>query len=162
LLVSPLARANITVVIHGVGGTLRTNILAYLSFQRYRNSKHLTARTIERFENRVDQEVRSGLEPFGYFQPTVRPTVAQTSPGNWRVILDIDPGPPVILRKADVRLTGPGATDPLFTHITAHLPFRTGEQLNEVAYEQLKSELLRTAATYGYLDARLTRHALLV
>ncbi len=162
LLVSSLARANITVVIHGVGGALRTNVLAYLSFHRYRNSKHLTARTIERFENRVDEEVRSGLEPFGYFQPTVRPTVAQTSPGNWRVVLDIDPGPPVILRKADVRLTGPGAADPLFTRLTAHLPFHPGEQLNEVAYEQLKSELLRTAATYGYLDAHLTRHALLV
>ncbi len=162
LLVSPLARASITVIIHGVRGTLRTNVLAYLSFQRYRNSKHLTAHTIERFENRVDAEVRSGLEPFGYFQPTTRVTATQTSPGNWRVILDIKPGSPVILSKADVRLTGPGATDPLFTRITAHMPFHQGEQLNEMAYEQLKSELLRTAATYGYLDARLTRHELLV
>ena len=162
LLVSPLARADITVVIHGVSGRLRTNVLAYLSFQRYRSSRHLTAGTIERFENRVNDEVRTALEPFGYFQPSVRPAVTQPRPGHWRVVLDIDPGPPVILRKAEVRLTGPGAADPLFTRITTHLPFRPGERLNEAAYERVKSELLHSAATYGYLDARLTRHELLV
>lgn len=162
LLISPLARANITVVIHGVSGRLRTNVLAYLSFHRYRNSKHLTADTIERFENRVDTEVHSALEPFGYFQPSVHPSVTHTGRRNWRVVLDIHPGPPVIVRKVDVRLTGAGASAPLFTRITSHLPFREGERLNEAAYERLKSELLHTAATYGYLDAHLTRHELRV
>lgn len=162
LVVSPLARADISVVIHGVNHRLQTNVLAYLSFERYKNRRNLTADTIERLENRVDDEVRSALEPFGYFQPTVRPRVTQTGRGNWRVVLDIDPGPPVILRKVNVRLTGAGATDPLFTRITSHLPFRPGERLNEPAYEQVKSELLHTGATYGYLDARLTKHELLV
>ncbi len=162
LLISPLARANITVVIRGIRGPLKTNVLAYLSLERYKDSKHLTADTVERLENRVEDEVRSALEPFGYFEPSVRPAVTQTGPGKWRAVLDIEPGPPVILRKVDVRLAGAGATDPLFTRITSHAPFHAGERLNEAAYEQFKSALLHAAATYGYLDARLTRHELLV
>ena len=162
LLVSPLARANITVVIHGVAGPLRANVLAYLSFERYRNSARLSADTIERLENRVESEVTSALQPFGYYQPTVRLDVRQTGPGNWRVALDIQPGPPVKLAAVDIRLTGPGALDPLFTRITARVPFHRGERLDQVAYERFKGALLQTAATYGYLDARLTRHQLLV
>ena len=162
LFVSPLARATIAVVIHGIGGPLRTNVLAYLSFERYRHSKHLSADTIDRFENRVDEEVRSALEPFGYFQPTVQLLVRQTSPGSWRVVLHVEPGPAVILRRVDVRLVGAGAADPLFTRITSRVPFHPGERLDEAAYEQFKSALLHTAATYGYLDARLSRHELRV
>lgn len=162
LIVSPLARAHITVLIRGVRRPLQTNVRAYLSFERYKDSKHLTADTIERLENRVENEVRSALEPFGYFEPTVHPLVTRTGPQSWRVVLDIKPGPPVILRKVDVRLGGAGAIDPLFTRITAHPPFHPGQRLNQAAYEQFKSALLHTAATYGYLDARLTRHELLV
>ena len=162
LFVSPLARAQITVLIHGLRQPIRNNVRAYLSFERYKDSKHLTADTIERLENRVETEVRSALEPFGYFEPVVHLHVTQTGPGSWRVVLDIEPGPPVILRKVNVHLTGAGALDPLFTRITARAPFHPGAQLNESDYEQFKSALLHTAATYGYLDARLTRHELLV
>lgn len=152
------AQARIALAIHGVGGKLRANVLAYLSFERYRSSRSLDAETIERLENRVQSEVDTALEPYGYFQPQVHAIVKQTGPKDWRVVLDIAPGPPVILRTVEVRISGPGADDPLFTHITRNMPFHPGERLNEAAYEQLKSELLQTAATYGYIDARLTRH----
>ena len=152
------AQARIALTINGVDGKLRANVLAYLSFERYRNSRTLDAETVERLENRVQSEVGTALEPYGYFQPDVHAIVKQTGPKDWRVVLNIDPGPPVILRTVDVRISGPGADDPLFTHITGDLPFHPGERLNEAAYEQLKSELLQTAATYGYIDARLTRH----
>ena len=43
LIVSPFARANITVDIHGVDDQLRTNVLAYLSFERYNKRTDLSA-----------------------------------------------------------------------------------------------------------------------
>ncbi len=162
LLAAAAAHADIGVTVRGVDRELRANVLAYLSFERYKNSRHLDAQIIERLENRVQSEVSAALEPYGYFQPTVHPTVRQTGANDWHVVLEIDPGPPVILRTVDVRVTGPGADDPLFTHITGGLPFHPGERLNEAAYERLKSELLQTAATYGYVEARLTRHEVLV
>jgi translocation and assembly module TamA len=59
-------------------------------------------------------------------------------------------------------VTGPGSSDPLFGRITARVPFHVGAQLNHAAYEGVKAELQRTAATFGYLDATLARNELRV
>jgi translocation and assembly module TamA len=161
-LASPLARADVTITITGVSDPLRSNVLAYLSFARFQHSKTLTPDTVERLQSRIAREVQSALRPFGYFQPEVRSSVTPSGPGSWQVAITIDPGQPVLLSKADVRVVGPGAASPVFTHITSHLPFHRGEPLNQAQYESVKGDLLRTAATYGYLDATLTRHELLV
>jgi translocation and assembly module TamA len=158
----PLARADVAITVTGVSNPLRKNVLAYLSFTRYLHSKHLTPDTVDRLQNRIGREVQSALRPFGYFQPQVRSRVTASGPGNWQVAIAIDPGQPVILSQVDVRVAGPGAASPLFTRITSHLPFHAGERLDQAKYEGVKSDLLRTAATYGYLDATLTRHELLV
>ncbi len=154
----PLARADVTITINGVNAPLRKNVLAYLSFARYQRSKHLSRDTVERLENRIPREVQSALRPFGYFAPEVRSSVTSSGANQWQVAITIDPGQPVILKKVDVRVTGPGAASPLFTRITSSVPFHAGERLDEARYESVKGDLLRTAATYGYLDATLTRH----
>ncbi|MGH8288534.1 MAG: autotransporter assembly complex protein TamA [Steroidobacteraceae bacterium] len=158
----PPASADVTITIRGVSDPLRNNVLAYLSFARYRRSKDLTSDTVERLQSRIGREVQSALRPFGYFEPKVRSTVTASKPGKWQVRITIDPGQPVILTKVDVRVVGPGASSPLFTRITSKLPFHAGEPLNQAEYDGVKSDLLRTAATYGFLDATLTRHELLV
>jgi translocation and assembly module TamA len=156
------ARANITVEIHGVDDELRANVLTYLSFERYKKTTDLSADTIERLHDRVEREVQSALRPFGYYDPTVHSDIANAGKGDWRVTVDIDPGPPVLLDLIDVEVHGVGEQDPLFTRITEHLPMHRGDRLNHATYENLKGELQRTAATYGYLDAKLTRSELVV
>jgi translocation and assembly module TamA len=162
LLACPLARADVAISVEGVSDQLRSNVLAYLSFSRYQHSKDLTPDTVERLQSRIAREVQSALQPFGYFQPKVHSSVTASGPGNWKVTITIAPGQPVILTEVDVRVVGPGAASPLFTRITSHLPFHTGEPLDQAEYGRVKGDLLRTAATYGYLDATLTRHVLLV
>jgi translocation and assembly module TamA len=162
LLACPLAHAGVTITVSGVNPQLRSNVLAYLSFTRYQSSKQLTADTVDRLESRVPREVQSALRPFGYYEPTVHSSVKPSGPGNWRVTIAIKPGQRVMLQKVDVQVVGPGAGRRLFTRITSHLPFRAGQPLNQADYDGVKSDLLRTAATYGYLDATLTRHELLV
>jgi translocation and assembly module TamA len=155
--------AGVNVEIHGVNETLRANVLAYLSFERYRKGgAELNADIVERLHNRVEREVQDALRPYGYFEPQVESTVTETGKGEWRVSLDIKPGRPVLVRHIEVKVSGPGETDPLFTRILAHLPLHTGDRLNQAEYESIKSDLQRTAATYGYFDARLTRNELLV
>src|SRR4030088_2619035 len=44
----------------------------------------------------------------------------------------------------------------------AHPPLHDGDRLNHAAYESIKTDLQRTAATYGYLEARLIRNELVV
>jgi translocation and assembly module TamA len=45
----------------------------------------------------------------------------------------------------------------MFTDITTDLPVQPGDTLNHANYDMLKGSLIRTAATYGYLDAHMIR-----
>ena len=82
-------RANVTVELHGVDDELRTNVLAYLSFERYKKTTDLSADTIERLHERVEREVQSALRPFGYYEPKVHSELTDGGKGDWRVTIDI-------------------------------------------------------------------------
>src|SRR6266446_3543747 len=164
LLACPLAHAaGVRVEIRGVDEELRANVLAYLSFERYKKGgADLNADTVERLHNRVEREVQSALRPFGYYEPQVESSVSDLGHGDWRITININPGKPVLVANIDVRVDGPGESDPLFQRILQHLPLHDGDRLSHAAYESIKTDLQRTAATYGYLDARLIRNELVV
>jgi translocation and assembly module TamA len=155
--------AGVNVEVHGVDEELRANVLAYLSFERYRKGGvELNADTVERLHNRVEREVQEALRPFGYYEPKVDSSVTEQGHNEWRVVVNISTGAPVLVEHIDVRVDGPGETDPLFERILQHLPLHAGDRLKHAAYEAIKSDLQRTAATYGYMDAKLIRNELVV
>jgi translocation and assembly module TamA len=157
------AASSVDVEVHGVDDELRDNVLAYLSFERYKKGgADLTADTVERLHERVEREVDAALRPFGYYEPQVQSSVNQESGGTWKVSVDINPGTPVVVEHIDVQVDGPGESDPLFQRILRRLPLRKGDRLNHKSYEDIKSDLQRTAATYGYFDAKLIRNELVV
>ena len=154
--------AGVNVEVRGVNELMRANVLAYLSFERYRKGgADLNADTVERLHERVEREVQAALRPFGYYEPKVDSTVTDLGHDDWRVVVNITPGPPVLIEHIDVHVDGPGETDPLFTRILSHLP-RAGDRLNHADYEAIKTDLQRTAATYGYFDAKMVRNELVV
>jgi translocation and assembly module TamA len=164
LLAAP-ADAGVQVEVRGVGEDIRANVLAYLSFERYKNSDDLSPEFVERLQERSEREVRGAMRPFGFYEPTVTSEVKREGSGsdqNYRVAINITPGKPVIVEKVDVKLTGAGAADKVFTDITGDLPIQTGDRLNHSNYDALKGGLLRAAATYGYLDARMVRNEMRV
>lgn len=163
MLAGRMARAEVEIDIHGVNEELRSNVIAYLSVARYKE-RELDPAVVERLRNRIDREVRDALRPFGYYEPTVRADIAPSPRRKnlWRAVIDIDPGPPVLMDQVQVRVTGSGASDRLFQRILAQLPLHPGDRLRHAAYERVKDDLQRTAATYGYLDARMTRSELKV
>jgi translocation and assembly module TamA len=164
LLTGSLAHAaGVTVEVRGVDDEVRDNVLAYLSFERFRKGGvDLNPDTVERLHNRVEREVDAALRPFGYYEPKVDSTVTDEGHGDWRVVIDIQPGAAVLVDHVDVRVDGPGESDPLFRRILGKLPIRHGDRLSHAAYDALKADLQRTAATYGYLDAKLIRNELVV
>ncbi len=162
VLCAPFARANIEIEVKGVDETLRANVLAYLSFDRYRKSETLSTDTLERLHNRVEREVAAALKPFGYYEPKTLSNLEDLGGGNWRVNVNIDPGQPVLLDRVDVHVNGAGSHDVLFTRLLDNLPLRPGNRLNHAAYDKVKGDLQRTASNYGYLDAKVTRNDLLV
>jgi len=164
LLATP-AKADLQIEVRGVGETIRANVLAYLSLERYKNADDLSPDFVERLQERSEREVRAALRPFGYYEPTVGSEVIPESSGSdqdYRIIISITPGKPVMVDKVDVTVTGPGASDKVFTDITNDLPVQSGDTLNHSNYDTLKGSLLRAAATYGYLDARMVRNEMRV
>ncbi len=155
------AFAGINIDIRGVEGELQDNVAAYLSLTRYKD-REVDPALMSRLRDRIDREVREALQPFGYYEPTVKSTVTPRPKGNWSVVVQIDAGLPVLVRQVVVRVTGPGSEDPRFRRIIDHPTLRPGERLRHTAYEEMKSDLQRVAATYGYLDARMTRSELRV
>jgi translocation and assembly module TamA len=122
----------------------------------------LNADTVERLHNRVEREVDAALRPFGYYEPKVDSTVTDQGHSDWRVVINIDMGTPVLVDHIDVRVDGPGENDPLFRRILNNLPMHKGDRLSHAAYDSIKADLQRTAATYGYMDAKLIRNELVV
>ncbi|HXR19499.1 MAG TPA: POTRA domain-containing protein [Steroidobacteraceae bacterium] len=157
------ARADIRIDLDGVDGELRRNVLTLLSIERYKDHERLEPAAVQRLYNRIDDEVRAALRPFGYYDPQISSSIEPPDKENhWHVGITIDPGLPVLVDTVEVGVAGPGATDPVFTRITGAVPIHPGDRLSHAAYEQLKSSLERAAATYGYLDARLERNELQV
>jgi translocation and assembly module TamA len=137
-------------------------VIALLSLERYKDRERIEPDAVQRLYDRVDDEVRSALRPYGYYEPQVQATLSPPdSQHHWHVKISIDPGQPVLLNTVDVRISGPGADDPVFRKLLDELP-RRGERLSHARYEQCKGNLTRAAATYGYLDARMTRSELRV
>src|SRR5579862_4805129 len=117
----PARAAGVNVEVRGVDDTLRANVLAYLSFERYKTGGvDLNADMVERLHNRVEREVQEALRPFGYYEPQVDSTVTDLGRNEWRVVIDITPGRPVLVTSMELKVTGPGQSDPLFKRILAH------------------------------------------
>jgi translocation and assembly module TamA len=164
LLVAPAFGA-VEVEVRGVEEQIRANVLAYLSFERYKGSDDLSPEFVERLQERSEREVSAALRPFGFYEPKVTTEVRRSGSSgeqDYHVIVTIVPGEPVIVEKVDVKVTGPGSTDKRFTDITNDLPIQSGDRLNHASYESLKGALLRTAATYGYLDSRMLKNEMRV
>lgn len=165
VLLCPLASqrtlASVDLTVRGINDPLRSNVLAYLSLARYKDSD-LDATMVERLRERIDREVHDALRPFGYYSPVVSSRLTQKDKSDWRVEVQVDPGPPVLMTAVDIKVSGEGSTDPHFTRIVADAPLHPGDRLEHAVYDRIKSELQNTAATYGYLDARLTRSELKV
>jgi translocation and assembly module TamA len=162
LAAAPCARAGTTVSISGVDGELRQNVQVFLSLERYKDRNDLDATMFDRLVERAEQEVASALRPFGYYEPKVDISVSNTGGNDRRVTLRVQPGKPVLMTAVAIKVTGEGAQLPAFQRITNSNQLRTGQRLSHGGYDTIKRDLLRTASTLGFLDARLLKAELRV
>ncbi|HEX5339295.1 MAG TPA: autotransporter assembly complex family protein [Gammaproteobacteria bacterium] len=151
----------IEVEIQGVSGDLQKNVLAYLSIETYHDSANLTQSLVDRLNARAPSEIRKALEPYGYYDAQVVADLTATASG-WHAKYVITPGIPVRIRKVDIQLSGAGKDDDAFKDYLGKLPLKSGDQLNQPAYENIKQQLQDLAAHRGYIDAHFTDNVLRV
>jgi translocation and assembly module TamA len=161
LLLQAPAFARIQVTVTGVEGAERDNVLAFLSVERNKDRPGLDEDTVERMFNRIDREVRNALRPFGLYEPEVMSSFRQDG-AEWRISINITPGPAVMLEAVSIAIEGPGAAEPIFDSLRSQTILVPGNRLMHADYDRVRGELTRIAEANGYLDARLLQNQLLV
>ena len=155
------ALARIEIAIPNVSEAIQTNVRAFLSLTRYADRDDVTDEVMSRLQRRIVAETRQALEPLGYYEPEVSYDV-QKQGDLWQVTVHIGPGRPVRLSEVDIDVTGPGANDRAMRELVAAEELKPGLRLNHGTYDRVKGNLLRVAKNEGYLDAKLTKHELVI
>lgn len=154
---NPVVADPVRVVIDGIEGEILQNVRSYLSIARAESAHNLLPGRIRSLHAQAEDEIRGALEPFGYYRPKISGTLTRTE-GVWTASYVVDPGPPTIVRSADVRVEGPGSDDPLIRAAAAGFPLAPGDRLLHPAYERGKQSLQSVAIERGYLDAGYAAH----
>ena len=100
----------------------------------------------------VDAEVRSALEPFGYYQPAIEKTL-DLDGECWRATVLIEIGDPVVLRNVDFSISTPEGNAADFSDLQASRTLVPGAILRHADYESFKEALQIRASERGYVDA---------
>ena len=104
---------------------------------------------------------QQALQAMGYYESTLSLSTDRED-GCVRVTLDVDTGPAVILQRADIRIGGDAANDPVFNQLVANAQLAIGQRLQHDQYTALKKNLQQHLISRGYVQGTLTRHRLSV
>lgn len=142
----------LTVTITGIEDTLLANVRALTRIVSAAREGRVRRSHIYRLHDRAPEEIRTALQPFGFYHPTIDASLeVEGSP--WEARYAVDPGPPTLIGRLDVRVTGGAEQDSAFQGALARLPLAEGDTLRHPEYERTRTSLELLAADRGYLDA---------
>ncbi|ATA19523.1 autotransporter secretion outer membrane protein TamA [Gibbsiella quercinecans] len=152
----PALAANVRLQVEGLSGELEQNVRVRLSAI---GSDEVSADG--RFRARVDQAIRQGLRPLGYYQPTIDFSL-DNNPNLSRPVLHakVNPGEPVRIAGADIVLQGGARTDEDYLAAVKRGRPEIGAILNHGTYDSFKSSLTGLALRKGYFDAEMVKSQL--
>lgn len=147
----------VTVQVDGVEGPLRDAVVAGIEIGQY-GERDVTAAQVRRLYDNAEGQVRSALEPYGYYDAKVQGELKDTGGGNYTALLHVTPGEPVRIGTLDIRLDGDAdGQRGVQQAIAAFSPGR-GQVLDHTAYEKSKATVQAALFGAGYLDAELVTH----
>jgi translocation and assembly module TamA len=148
---------DLEIVVNGVEGAVQENVRAYVAPFRIAGTGRMSPRRAERLRVEAEMNARKALRPFGYYQPVVSARIAPSGETTWRLQVDIEPGPPVVIAAADIGISGAGAELPGLTEWRRQWPLTPGRPLDQPSWQAEKQRALNIAADSGYLQAEFTR-----
>lgn len=154
------AESPIKVNVMGADDDVAENIKAYLPAMRNLHCDS-SAERIQRFVDASQSKMVKGVEAMGYFSAKLDMQPAQQG-GCWVFNIKVDPGLPVRVKESNIKLTGAGGKLPLFSKLMAENPYEPNEILVSQKYEDLKTNLTRTANRLGFFDANFVQREIQV
>lgn len=148
------ALAGVEVDIEGLDGAELQNVRQRLRIIAAAKRPDPDDALIERLHEQAPDDIRTALQPFGYYHVTISSTPPQKTADGWAVTYVVQAGTPTLIGKLEVSIEGEGREHPDLQRALNSLPLRTGARLLHADYEAAKDRLLGTAFNGGFLDAK--------
>ncbi|MBS0193385.1 MAG: outer membrane protein assembly factor [Proteobacteria bacterium] len=134
------------------------NALLSLSLARAQAAKStMSEERLAFLLRKAPEEIRTALEPFGYYDARVDAEVTRQGDAA-SVVLRVQMGEPVRVRTSQVAVRGPAGSDPPIASEVKHFQPKPGKVLDHREYEASKREVERGLQARGYFDAKADAH----
>jgi translocation and assembly module TamA len=150
------SRAAVTIQIDGVEGEFAGVARDNLELSQYL-TRELSVPQLRRLAKAGEDEIRHGLEPWGYYDVQVRSELQQNG-ADFKAVYHVTLGERVIVRQSSVIVQGEGRELPVVKAALDAFEPRVDEALDHWLYELRKNEVTSTLQARGFLDAALERH----
>jgi translocation and assembly module TamA len=148
--------AELTINIEGLENELKDSVEANLSLKNYLG-RDVTPAQVRRLFNTAEEEIRRGLEPFGYYNVQVSSTLETTDKG-LTALFRVTPGEPVKVTAQKVEVRGEAALlDPVRRALRRFNPDE-GEVFNHMVYEESKANVEQSLLDQGFLRLQAKQH----
>ena len=149
--------------ISGVEGEMLANVEAALTIPGgLIQDGRVNRLWLRRYLQQAPEKVRQALQPFGYFKAEAAVKLKEKEAEQYRLKVEVNPGPAVRITSMDLRLVGAGAKDEALLQQIKDFPLGKGDRLRQDRYEVGKGQLLATAVDQGYLQASFDKHEIAV
>jgi translocation and assembly module TamA len=150
--------AHVSVQLDGVEPPLRDAALAGIELNQYA-TRDVTAAQATRLYEKAAGEIKSALEPYGYYNAEVTGELRPNG-SDYIAVLHVAAGEPVRVANLDIKLDGDADGQAIVQKAIANFAPAKGQPLDSGAYERSKATLQAALFGSGYLDAELITHTI--
>ena len=150
------AHAGVTLHVDGVADPLKTAVVDRLELSQYA-TREVTAAQATRLYQRVPEQVREALQPYGYYDATATGEIRQVG-NDWQVTVHVKPGEPVKIARVELQLDAAAAEVVPIRRARRAIERLQGDTLDHAAYEDARDAMSAQLTANGFLDARLVTH----
>jgi translocation and assembly module TamA len=156
VLLATQAHAGVQLTVDGVADPLKGAVISGVELSQYA-TREVSDAQLRRLYERAPDQVKSSLEPYGYYDASVTGDLQQVG-RNWQVTLHVKPGEPVKVTTVDVQLDKTAAEIAPIRRAQRALERMKGKTLDHGAYDAARDTLSAQLTANGFLDARLLTH----
>jgi len=156
LMLATQAHAAVKLTVDGVADPLKSAVISGVELSQYA-TREVTAAQATRLYERAPDQVRSALQPYGYYDATVSGELKQVGE-DWQVTLDVKPGEPVKVTRVDLQLEQSASHIAAIGRAAHAIEQLQGKTLNDGSYDAARDALSTQLSANGFLDARLLTH----
>ena len=150
------AHAGVTLHVDGVADPLKTAVVDRLELSQYA-TREVTAAQATRLYQRVPEQVREALQPYGYYDATATGEIRQVG-DDWQVTVHVKPGEPVKIARVELQLDAAAGEVVPIRRARRAIERLQGDTLDHAAYEDARDAMSAQLTANGFLDARLVTH----